>query len=1372
MTTVDKRTRLKELLAARSEGQGLVLYPLSKNQASLWFLHQIAPESSAYSVGFAGRTRSGVDEGRLGDALAKLAARHPSLRTVFRDVRGRALQEVRPDAALALEVVDAAGLDDDALMARVQRDYEQPFALASAPGARAVLYRVAPDDHVLLLVVHHTLLDLWGLSLVLADLGALYADPDAELSPTGSDYAQFVRWQSAFQDTEDGERQRDYWRRELDGVDAVLNLPTDRPRQPLQTLRGDSVTFTIDPSLTSALNALAREERASTYALLLAAFHVLLSRYTEQEDILVGSPVAGRSRPEFEGVVGHFVNMIVLRGRMYDDPPFREFLRQMRDAALGAVEHQDFPFADLVEALQLPRDPSRPALFQACFAYQRAPKLEGLTGFMVRAPGAPPLDLGGLVLEPFPLSQQQGQFDLSLWMAEAEGALHGEIKFNGDLFDRATAERMASHFTTLLASIAEDADRPVSALDLLPAEERALVVDEWNDTAAPWRDGLCMHQSFEQQADRSADALAVVGADGTRLTYREVEEQANRLAHLLRSAGVGAKGLVAVYLERGVEIPSTVLGIHKAGAGYVPLETHWPDARIDTILSSLPIRAVVTNAEHVKTLQQLDAPLVEHLVCVDEDPSAPEGRRRVWGPSDLAAQPSSRPDNVSAPEDTAYIIFTSGSTGAPKGVEVTHKPAVNLIDWVNTTFSVGPGDLLLFVTSLCFDLSVYDVFGSLAAGAAVRVASGDEVRDPERLMRVVAEEGITFWDSAPPALGQLVPFLPDSPLADSPLRLVFLSGDWIPVRLPDTIRAVFPRAHVVSLGGATEATIWSNWYPIGDVAPEWVSIPYGKPITNARYYVLDKSLNPCPIGVPGDLYIGGPVLASGYVNDPDLTAGKFIPDPFVPGGTMYRTGDRSRWWADGNLEFLGRQDFQVKIRGYRIELGEIESVLALHPGVAECLVMARSDAGPEKYLAAYVVPSDAATPPSVTDLRGFLREKLPDYMVPPSYVFLDRMPVTPNGKVDRKALPAPELRRDQVGGEFVPPRTPLEEALAAIFAGVLGADRVGVTDDFFDLGGNSLRAVEVVHAVESQLGTRLSVSALLQAPTVADLAGLVGDADEAQPARSALVTLQSGARGVAPLVLFHPAGGDVAVYRGLREHAPSDWPVAALPSRAASGESAEYASFPEMADAYAVAVRSEYPDGPWRLAGWSMGGVLAHAVAARLEAEEGAGSVLSVALWDSAVPAAAAALRDSAAFRLSEWFGSLAGALLSLPEDEREAEASKLLSLPESRRVGEAVAWAKARGLLQSDAPDDVIVRHVELSRVHDGLLRRYALEEVPVVGAPLHVAWAAGSLDADGRAPMDWATFTSAGVVVETTVPGHHFDVVNPPAAASLPLG
>jgi amino acid adenylation domain-containing protein len=1347
VTGADARARLAALLAERA-ARGEALFPLSHNQSSLWFLHQFAPETSAYSVGFAARVRGPLDRDRLAAALQALVDRHPALRTALVARSGRGFNEVRPPGAarLVLGERDASGWSDDDLARVVQEDYDRPFDLSAPPCFRASLYRRAGDDHVLLLVVHHAFLDLWALSIVVSELGALYAGK--ELAALPADYSTFARWQAGVLSSPAGAEHEAYWLRQLEGATTVLNLPTDRPRPPLQAMRGASVTFSLDEDVTAKLNALAREERTSAYALLLAAFQVLLARYTEQDDVLVGSPVAGRSLAELDGVVGHFVNMIVLRGRPAGDLPFRAYLRQVRDDVLGALEHQDYPFPVLVDRLQLARDPSRPPVFQACFAFQRAPKMEGLTGFLVQAPGAPPLPLGDLTMDPFPLSQQQGQFDLSLWMAEAEGRMHGEVKYHADLWDRPTAERMAAHLGTLLAGIVADPDARVAALPMLPEAERRLVVDEWNDTVAPWAGERLMHELFEEQAAKAPDAPAVA-CEGETLTYAELDAAANRLAHHLRSRGVGRGALVAVYMDRGLELVTALLGILKAGAGYVPLEPHYPRARVEVILSSLPIRAVVTHHRHTAALQELDAPLVEHLVCLDEgaDPAAP-GSRTVWSVADLAAQPATAPVAVSESGDTAYIIFTSGSTGTPKGVEVAHRPAINLIEWVNKTFGVGPGDRLLWVTSPCFDLSVYDVFGTLAAGGAIQVASPDEVRDPDRLVRLLAEGGITFWDSAPPALQQLVPFFPVERAGGSALRLVFLSGDWIPVRLPDQVRAVFPRAEVVSLGGATEATIWSNWYPIGEVEPHWVSIPYGKPIQNARYYVLDPSLQPCPIGVPGDLYIGGDVLAKGYVNDPGLTDSKFVPDPFVdaPGARMYRTGDRARFFPDGNLEFLGRQDFQVKIRGYRIELGEIEAVLSLHPQVAEALVMARADAGPERYLCAYVVPKSAGDRPAAGELRAFLRDRLPDYMVPAHFVVLDRMPITPNGKVDRKALPAPELSRDELGAAYVAPRGEVEEALAAIWARALGVDRVGRDDNFFDLGGHSLRAVQVVQEVEAAVGVRLAVSALLQAPTIADMAEAVG---AGAPAGSRLVVPLAKGNGP-PLWCIHPAGGEVLAYRPLAERLAPQWSVTGV-------QAGEGSSVDELADRYTDAIRAAQPAGPYRLFGWSMGGVLAHAVAARLEAvgEE----VAFLGMLDSALPAENPSVQANPVFEVGPAYGAVAGLLAGVADDDRAALMERLLAAPADRRVAEALAWARQRGLLTGEVSPETVERQAELAAAHARLL---AAHRAPDVKAAARVWRAAAS------PPHDWSAHVAGGVT-ESVLPGDHYSVVHPPAVDTL---
>lgn len=648
---------------------------------------------------------------------------------------------------------------------------------------------------------------------------------------------------------------------------------------------------------------------------------------------------------------------------------------------------------------------------------------------------------------------------------------------------------------------------------------------QWNDTKVDYPKDVCIHQLFEAQVERTPNAVAVVFED-EQLTYQELNQQANQLAYHLKSLGVGPGMFVAVCMNRSLEIIPTLLGILKAGGAYVPLEPSFPKARFQWILSSLNISCIVTQTAPLKTIHDLlpQLPALEHVICLDT-PQQPESINReeieelsahqqIWMRSYLAQLPKQNLLTQASQDDLAYIIFTSGSTGTPKGVMVRHKPVINLIDWVNRTFDVNSSDRILFITSLCFDLSVYDVFGLLAAGGSIRVVSDGDVRNPERLLCILSDEPITFWDSAPAVLQQLVPFFPfmKSTEKKSQLRLVFLSGDWIPVKLPDLVRKTFPGVEVVALGGATEATVWSNYYRIGNVDPHWVSIPYGKPIQNAQYYILDFHLNPCPIGVPGELYISGDCLSSGYVNEPILTAERFIPNPFSNelDTCLYKTGDLARYLSDGNIEFLGRVDHQVKIRGFRIELGEIEATLNLHPNVQKTIVLAREDVPGNKRLVAYVVPNEvevlAISEQSsqnsfgynnkfnrklLLELRRFVEERLPEYMVPSTFVLLEALPLTSNGKVDRRALPAPDTTRPELAETYVAPRNPVEEVLAEIWAEVLRLEQVGIHDNFFELGGDSILSIQII-AKAHQTGLQLTPRQMFQHPTLAELAVVVG----------------------------------------------------------------------------------------------------------------------------------------------------------------------------------------------------------------------------------------------------------------------------------------
>jgi amino acid adenylation domain-containing protein len=1063
--------------------------PLSRGQEALWFIDRLAPGGAVYNLVAAARVRSPLDEPALERCLQALITRHPALHSTFDDSRGQPVRRVHPDLPGEFLTAEAG---ETAWAEQVERQAYRPFALATGPPLRAGVVRLPAGDAIVWLAVHHIVADFWSLAVLLRELGELYCQETratpAALPPLSATYTDYVRWQARELAGERGERLWSYWRRELAGDLPVLDLPTDQPRPPLQTYRGAARTLQLAGPLTERIRAAARAAGATLHMALLALFQALLQRYTGQLDLVVGSPAAARPAPQLSSVVGYFANLLPLRGDLSGNPGFARLLERTRAAVLGALAHQHYPFALLVNRLGAAHDPGRPPLCQVAFVLERAqfPELRWLAPFALGVPGVAG-ELAGLALESVELRRRPSRFELTLMMAELSGGLAACLEFNVDLFDASTAARLLRHLEGLVETVTAEPARPLAELPWLSAAERFQLLVEWNDTAGiEAQDSI--HALFARRARERPHAVAVLSPAGS-LTYAEVERGACRMARRLQASGVRTGSLVGVYLERSSDMVPALLGILAAGAAYVPLETAYPPARQRWILSSLGIRWLVVTAGRRAAARELQAELpgLDHLVAVERtvaaraEPSPPPRQERPapWTP---APQPAGR-------EDLAYILFTSGSTGLPKGVMMGHGPVVNLIDWVNTTLAVTPADRGLFITALAFDLSVYDLFGVLAAGGSVRVASDEEVGEPALLARAMAEEAITFWDSAPAALQQLVPML--APYAGPPLsalRLAFLSGDWIPTTLPAELVRCAPGCRVIALGGATEAAIWSNFFPITEVDPRWTSIPYGRPIRNARYLVLDSAFAPCPIGVPGDLYIGGSCLASGYAGSPQLTAAKFLPDPFarLPGARLYRTGDRARLGAGGLIEFLGRLDQQVKIRGFRIELGEIESVLGEHPEVRDAVVLAREDEPGQKRLVAYVVARQPPGPP-LDELRRTLANRLPDYMVPAAFVTLAALPLTANGKLDRRALPPPPAPARSRSGPRLPPGA-VEEALAALWEDLLGRQRVGPGDNFFALGGDSLQATRLVSRVRDLFGLELPLRRLFELPTLASLA--------------------------------------------------------------------------------------------------------------------------------------------------------------------------------------------------------------------------------------------------------------------------------------------
>ncbi|MEO3763828.1 amino acid adenylation domain-containing protein [Streptomyces sp. B5E4] len=1056
--TPEQRARFDALLAERTPAEDT--FPLAVLQRGTWFLEQLRPRNPGYIVPGAVRIEGHLDTGVLRAAVDEIVRRHEALRTTFQLRNGTPVQVVHPGPAVDIPDTDLGGTGytdadrrkwiDDALA--------EPFDIDTGPLLRVRLLRTGPERSVLVVAMHHLVSDRWSTEVFLAELSELYeafaAGAPSPLPDLAIQYGDFAAWQH--QQLDGGGWQQDlaYWRGALAGAPTVLDLPTDRPRPAAQGFNGGSVPVDLPPALIRELAALAGRHGATPYMALLAVFHILLHRYTGQEDIVVGVPTALRGRAEVEPLIGYFVNTLPLRADLSGNPGFTRVLTRVRDACLGAYAHQDVPFELIVADLNIPRDLSRPPVYQVSFSYGREP--------------VPTLAMAGARLTRLQVRSEGARFDLELQAFDTDGGVTGWFEYDRDLFDESTIVRLAGHFHRLVEQVVARPGTPVDDLDLLDERERHRLLTEWNATDRTWPHGL-VHECVEEQARRTPEAEAVRYA-GASLTYAELNRRANRLAHFLRARGVGRDALVGVAMERSLDLVVALLAVLKAGAAYVPFDTELPPARLAAIADDARPPVVLTQGALADRLPALDCPVLRM-----EDLAA-----------ELAAQSPDDPGVAVDGEDLAYVIFTSGSTGRPKGVMNVHAALRNRLLWMQDAYGLDATDRVLQKTPFSFDVSVWEFFWPLMAGATLVVARPGGHRDSAYLADTIAADRITTVHFVPSML-QL--FLTEPPEKSAGLRRVFCSGEELPRALHDRFLSLH-RAELHNLYGPTEAAIdVTAWHcrPGADPRP----VPIGHPIANTRMYVLDRRGRPVPAGVPGELCIGGRGLARGYLNRPDLTAERFTDDPFVPGARIYRTGDLARHRADGALEFLGRLDHQVKLRGQRIELGEIEAVLARHGTVREAVVVAREHASGDVRLAAYVTAAGAAVP-TPGDLAAHLREYLPEYMVPASFTVLDALPLTASGKADRKALPEPRTGRPDLEARFVAPEDGLEHALAEMWRGLLGVERVGARDNFFDLGGHSLLMAEFRTRLLATLDHELTMVELFQHPTVGSLAAYLG----------------------------------------------------------------------------------------------------------------------------------------------------------------------------------------------------------------------------------------------------------------------------------------
>ncbi|HEX8362093.1 MAG TPA: amino acid adenylation domain-containing protein, partial [Longimicrobium sp.] len=1283
---------------------------LSFAQQRLWFLEELGGAGPAYHIPASLRLYGPLDRDALGRALDRIVERHEALRTTFAEVDGRPVQRVAPreESGFPLAEHDLRGDPhaEDTLRRLLAEEAGAPFDLARGPLARGRLVRMGDDDHALLVTMHHIVADGWSMGVLTRELSALYgafsrgaADPLPRLPVQ---YADYAAWQRKWVDGEVLREQADYWKRMLTGAPPLLELPTDRPRPAVQDHAGAFAALELDEELTAALKALSQRHGATLYMTLLAGWAALLGRLSGQGDVVIGSPTANRGRSEIEGLIGFFVNTLALRVDLTESPTVAELLARVKERALGAQRHQDIPFEQVVELVQPARSMAHAPLYQAAFAWQNtADRTLELPGLTLGSAGA--------------AAQTTSKFDITLALQETGGRIIGGVEYATALFDAATVERWMGYLRTVLRAMAADDARPVGTLPLLPDEERRRVVEEWNDTDAEIP-GEPFHGLFEAWARRTPGAVALV-QDGESLTYAELDARATRLARHLRGRGVGPEARVAICVERSPEMVVALLAVLKAGGAFVPLDPAYPVERLRYMIRDSAPTALLVDRVGRESVGGSGVPLVD----LDGDgwPDAPDRGRPAVGPRTLA-----------------YVIYTSGSTGKPKGTMVEHGGVAALVAAQGRTLGVGPGSRVLQFASFSFDASVYEVAMALCHGASLHLPPRRTVLAGEALATMVGEHAITHATLPPAVLATMA----DEETLGS-VGVMVLAGD---VVTGAVARRWSQGRRLLNAYGPTEATVWSTVQEVG--ADDAGEPAIGRPIANTRVYVLDAGGEPVPVGVAGELYIGGAGVARGYLGRPALTAERFVADRLGgrPGARLYRTGDLGRWLPDGTIEFLGRADFQVKVRGFRVEPGEIEARLCSHPGVRDAVVVVRADASGGRRLVAYFAGS---APAEV--LRGHLADHLPEHMVPSAFVRLEALPVTPNGKVDRRALPEPEPEAHETR-EYAAPVGEVERALAEIWGEMLGLERVGRNDHFFELGGHSLLAAQAVSRARRVLGAELALADLFTHPTPAALARRVAGG-AAEPDADRAVAVRAGGAG-RPLFVAHEGTGSVAYAQLLRAHLDAGVPVYALPDVPSTGERPR--TIEGLAARLVRMIREVQPEGPYRLAGWSMGGLLAYEAATQLLAEDE--EVELVAMMDTHLRSQGVGedgLHDYAlvlrVLRMEEGLGELAPALL--PELASAASTLELDGL---------VAWCHAAGVLPAHVPAERAGRMLGRLRANRRALREYVPQPIP---APVHLFPAQ-----EGPDPSDGWRALVRGLEV-TPVPGNHLSMMDEPGAVAV---
>jgi amino acid adenylation domain-containing protein len=1074
-------------------------YPLSHAQRRLWVLCQFEDSSAAYNIPSALIFHNKVNVILLEKAIKAVIHKYEILRTAFReDSEGEVWQYIQPANEIKFEVTytdlseapDKEKLAESAALTAGMLSFD----LKNPPLFNAGILKLEEEKYLFCFTIHHIISDGWSMNIFIKEILNHYKAELEQIfiseAPPALQYRDYAAWHNGLLKSGKMEQHYRFWMNEFSDSVPVINIPSEKLRPAVKTFNGEQVRSVFSKEILERLYDFTTKSGGTLYTVLLSSVYSLLYKYTGQTDMVFATPVAGREHPDLAAQIGLFINTIPIRIKCSEDDSFNNAFNKIKEQSFNCFKHQAYPFDQMVEELKLKRDLSRNALFDMMIVLQNT-ETEETDG-----------EEAVLRMEEYPVSRNTSQMDINFIFRETRDGLSLLLTYNSDIYSVEMAGQMLAHLKSLFVNLLAFPELPLKKITLPDAEEKKKITVDFNDTKYPYSQTENMVSIFERQVYKTPKNSALTDNRGT-VTYEVLNNEANRLAHLLSSFPKSKSSYICVHSNRHRYMIEGVYGILKSGSAYLPVEPYIPESRKIMLLEKLELETVLTDLENIADVLAFSAklPCLKHVICLnalnDEDLEAYKEQvlpgLNIYSRSSLKELPSANLNRKINPEDLAYVIFTSGSTGVPKGVVVQHKPVINIIEWVNRTFNVNENDKLLFVTSLSFDLSVYDIFGMLATGGSIHIATHEDLKNPEGLVDILFNEKITFWDSAPAALHQLIPFIKAKSKinADKKLRLAFMSGDWVPLRIADDLKSCFPAMEVISLGGATEATIWSNWYKIENIDSNWTSIPYGKPIQNAKYYVLDEFLNPCPVGIPGDLYIGGEVLALRYEADEELTNRKFIASPFNKNERIYLTGDRARYFRDGNLEFLGRLDDQVKVRGYRIELGEIEYVLQNYPGVKRSVLKVIKGNTGQNELVGYVVSDEVL---NSKELRSYLQNHLPEYMIPGHFVQIKSVPLTSNGKVDKKNLPDPQESEMDSGVEYVAPSDEAERLIAGIWTELLKKEKVGVTEDFFEAGGHSLLANSLLSKLRKQFSVTLGLRDIFNHTTIRRQALLVNKA--------------------------------------------------------------------------------------------------------------------------------------------------------------------------------------------------------------------------------------------------------------------------------------